>query len=105
MKLLQPIDVLVASGLTYIATMPELFIRFVGPMEILDAIRLILPTLTRILPKLMPAAVGLSIVQVGALILHASRAEFVVLPINVALLVLALFVVWGRSRKAPIASR
>ena len=106
MKLFTPIDVLGAS-MAYVPTMPELFIRFVGLMEILGAIGLILPSATRILPVLTPAAaVGLSIVQVAAIILHAARGETAMsLPANLVLLALSLFIIWGRTKKAPITPR
>jgi uncharacterized membrane protein YphA (DoxX/SURF4 family) len=105
-KLFTPIDALGAM-MTYVPTMPELFIRFLGLMEILGAIGLILPSVTRILPVLTPAAaVGLSIVQVAAIILHATRGETAMsLPANLVLLALSLFIVWGRTKKAPIAPR
>lgn len=106
MKLFTPIDALGAM-MAYVPTMPELFIRFVGLMEILGAIGLILPSATRILPMLTPAAaVGLSVVQVAAIVLHASRGETAMsLPANLVLLALSLFILWGRSKKAPIAPR
>ena len=70
------------------------------------AIGLILPALTRILPRLTPlAALGVSIIQVLAMLFHVSRGEFMVLPLNVVLLALSLFVLWGRERKAPIGPR
>ncbi|HYD70413.1 DoxX family protein [Azospirillum sp.] len=107
MKLFLPMDALVSMGLRYVTTMPELFIRFVGLMEILGATGLILPSLTRILPVLtLAAAVGLSVVQVAAIILHATRGETAMsLPVNLVLLALSLFIVWGRTKKARIASR
>lgn len=106
-KLSQPMDVLAAMGMGYVKSLPEMFIRFVALMEVLGAIGLVLPSLTRILPGLTPAAaVGLSIVQVSAIILHASRGETAVtLPVNLVLLGLALFILWGRTRKAPIVAR
>ena len=105
-KLFTPIDALGAM-MAYVPTMPELFIRFVGLAEILGAIGLILPSVTRILPRLTPAAaVGLSIVQVAAIVLHASRGETAMtLPVNLLLLALSIFVIWGRTKKAPIAPR
>ena len=107
MKLFQPIETLAAAGMAYVTTMPELFIRSVGVLEILGAIGVVLPALTHIRPMLTPAAaVGLSLVQVSAIILHALRGETAMtLPMNLVLLALALFVVWGRTRKAPIAAR
>lgn len=106
MKVSQPIEALVASGLGYAGDYPELLTRFIGTMELLGAIGIILPALTRILPGLTPlAALGFSVIQVLAMGVHASRGEFMVLPMNVVLLALSLFVLWGRTRKAPIAPR
>ena len=106
MKLFTPIDALGAM-MAYVPTMPELFIRFVGLMEILGAIGLILPSVTRRLPVLTPvAAFGLAVVQVAAIILHATRGETAMsLPANLVLLALSLFIIWGRTKKAPIAAR
>lgn len=107
MKLSQPMAGLAAMGMGYATTLPELFVRFVGLMEVLGAIGLILPAATRILPFLTPlAALGLTIVQVAAIVLHATRGETAMtLPINLVLLALALFVLWGRTRRAVIAPR
>jgi putative oxidoreductase len=107
MKLSQPMAGLAAMGMGYATEMPELFVRFVGLMEVLGAIGLIAPAASRILPILTPlAALGLSVVQVAAIILHAVRGETAMtLPMNLVLLALSLFVLWGRIRKAPIAAR
>lgn len=107
MKLSQPMTGLAAMGMGYAVEMPELFVRFVGLMEVLGAIGLVAPAASRILPILTPlAALGLSVVQVAAIILHAMRGETAMtLPINVVLLALSLFVLWGRLRKVPIAAR
>lgn len=106
MKLTQPIDALVASGMSYAGDYPEMLTRFIGTMEVLGAIGIILPAATRIAPFLTPlAALGFSTIQVLAIGLHTMRGEFQVLPVNFVLLALALFVLWGRLRKAPISSR
>jgi uncharacterized membrane protein YphA (DoxX/SURF4 family) len=107
MKLSQPMAGLAAMGMGYATEMPELFVRFVGLMEVLGAIGLIAPAASRILPILTPlAALGLSVVQVAAIILHAVRGETAMtLPMNLVLLALSLLVLWGRIRKAPIAAR
>ncbi len=105
-KLTQPIDALATMGMGFVLAVPELLTRFIGLAEVLGAAGLILPAATRILPRLTPlAALGLSTIQVLAILLHASRGEFMVLPMNVVLLALSLFVLWGRERKAPIAAR
>lgn len=106
MKLLQPLEALAASGLTYVLDYPELFTRFVGTVEVLGAIGIVLPALTRIAPVLTPlAALGFSVIQILAMGLHTLRGEFYVLPMNVVLLALSLFVLWGRLNKAPVAPR
>ena len=106
MKISQPIEALVASGMAYASDYPELLTRFIGTMEILGALGLILPAATRILPGLTPlAALGLSVIQVLAMGVHISRGEFMVLPMNLVLLALSLFIFWGRSRKAPVSAR
>jgi hypothetical protein len=40
-----------------------------------------------------------------ALIFHLTRGETSAVPINFAIGALAVFVAWGRSRKAPIPPR
>ena len=105
-KLTQPIDALAAMGMGFVLIVPELLTRFIGLAEILGAAGLILPAATRIMPRLTPlAALGLSVIQVLAILLHASRGEFMVLPMNLVLLALSLTVLWGRERRAPIAPR
>jgi putative oxidoreductase len=105
-KLTQPIDALATMGMGFVLVVPELLTRFIGVAEVLGAAGLILPAATRILPRLTPlAALGLSTIQVLAILLHASRGEFMVLPMNLVLLALSLFVLWGRERKAPISAR
>lgn len=67
--------------------------RLIGLAELLGAVGLILPWLTGILPLLTPlAALGLVLVQVGAIALHLRRRETQILGLNVALLLAAAFV-------------
>jgi putative oxidoreductase len=74
------------------------FVRFVGTSELLGALGLLLPMLTGILPWLTPlAAIGLSLIQVLAIFTeHLPKKEYNVLPINIVLLALSVFVVFGR---------
>lgn len=105
-KVSQSMEGLAAMGMSYAVDFPELLTRFIGTMEILGAIGIILPALTRIMPRLTPlAALGFSVIQVLAMGVHISRGEFMVLPMNLVLLALSLFVLWGRARKAPISPR
>ena len=86
---------------------PAWFTRFIGVAEVAGAVGMILPAATRILPWLTPlAASGFAVVQVAAIGLHATRGETAMtLPINVLLLTLSLYVLWGRWRRLPIAPR
>lgn len=106
-KLSQPMDALAAMGMRYAIDYPDLLTRFVGTAELLGAIGIVLPALTRILPRLTPlAALGFSAIQVLAIGLHAMRGETgQTLPMNLVLLALSLFVAWGRTSKAPIGPR
>jgi uncharacterized membrane protein YphA (DoxX/SURF4 family) len=74
------------------------FIRFVGTSELLGALGLILPLLTGVLPWLTPlAAIGLTVIQLLAIFTeHLPKKEYNVIPVNVVLLALAVFVVFGR---------
>ena len=86
--------------------LPGLFLRFLGIVEVLGGLGLILPALLRIRPGLTPlAAVGLLIIMIGAtLITLASGAIGSAVPPLVVGLLLA-FVAYGRWRLAPIQPR
>src|SRR5687768_4971649 len=96
MKAFQPIPKL-AAMMGWPGDYPGLT-RFVAWAEIAAAVGMILPILLDILPWLTPlAAIGLSLIQVFALILHARRGETAkTLPANLVLLGLSLFVAIGR---------
>jgi hypothetical protein len=88
------------------AFLPRWFQVFIGAAEVLAAIGLILPGVTRIMPFLVTwAAVGLMIVTVSATILHTTRGEFSSAATTFVLLVLATFVAWQRGRVRPIPPR
>ncbi len=88
------------------AMLPRWFQLFLGVAEVLAAVGLTLPGLTRILPGLVPAAaVGVMVVMVGATILHLSRGEHASAATTFVLLLIATFVAHGRWRRLPIAPR
>lgn len=98
MKLSQPIPELTAM-MGWPGFMPEAVVRFVGFVELAGAIGLVLPMLTKVLPRLtIFAALGFVALQIGAIGLHISQAEYSVLPINLILLLLAGFVAYGRNK-------
>ncbi|WP_027553481.1 DoxX family protein [Bradyrhizobium sp. Cp5.3] len=104
-KLLTPIPQL-AAMMPWAGEYSETFVRFVALVDLTGGIGILLPALTRILPRLtVLAALGCAVLQVLALVFHISRGEAAVTPLNVVLLALALFVLWGRNGKAPIAPR
>ena len=85
--------------------LPGLFTRFLGVVETLGALGLILPSLLRIKPGLTPlAAAGLVIIMIGATVLTARvSVGGAVVPLVVGLL--AAFVAYGRWRLAPIPAK
>ena len=99
-KLAQSSDALVAMGMAWVASSPIALVRFIGLAEVAGALGMILPWATRIMPRLTPlAALGLCAIQVLAMPVHIFRGEYGVLPINLMLFAMALFVWWGRSRR------
>ncbi len=105
-KLMSGSAELVAIGMGWAENAPFLLIKFIGLAEVAGGLGLILPAATRIMPHLTNlAAAGLAVIMVLAAGLHITRGEFEVVPVNVILLALAAFVIWGRTNKAPIAPR
>jgi uncharacterized membrane protein YphA (DoxX/SURF4 family) len=96
MKLTQPKDK-IATSMAWATDFSPTAIKFIGLVEVLGALGLVLPAVTGIATFLTPlAAVGLALVMVGAAITHGRRGEGQMIGVNVVLLVLALFVAWGR---------
>ena len=88
------------------ASLPRWFQLFLGIAEILAAVGLTRPGLTRILPELVTwAAVGIIIVMVSATVYHVARSEMSSAAITLVLLVMAAFVAYMRHRVLPIPRR
>lgn len=98
MKTFQPDGVRKNPQMTWAHDKADGYIRFVGVSELLGALGIILPILTGILPWLTPiAAVGLSLIQLLAIfVVHLPKKEYQVIPVNIVLLALSVFVVYGR---------
>jgi putative oxidoreductase len=106
MKGMMPIADLAAMGLLWAEGAPVWLVRGIALLEFLGAVGVILPAATRILPQLtVLAAWGLLAIQALAIPFHMIRGEFEPLPFNLIYVALAVFVLWGRTRKAPIAPR
>ena len=93
MKLTSPKEKLVASGMGWTEDYSDGQVKTIGTLEVLGAIGLILPAALGIAEILTPlAAVGLALTMVGAAVVHAKRGEGQMIPVNVVLGGLALFV-------------
>lgn len=100
-KAFRPPAALVASGIGWAGDVPLFAVRAIGIVEVLGALGLVLPPLVNVAPILARlAAVGLDLVQVGAVVFHVRRRESKVLPMNLVLFVMAViagvlgFIVW-----------
>ena len=88
------------------AELPRAFWLFLGVAEVLAAVGLTLPGITRILPWLVPcAAAGVMLVMIAATIWHIARAEYSSAAITVVLLAMATVTAYGRWRLLPIRPR
>jgi putative oxidoreductase len=88
------------------ASLPRWFSLFLGVAEVLAAVGLTLPGLTRILPWLVVwAAGGIMIVTVSATVYHLMRGEFSSAAITLMLFVMATFLAYMRHRVVPIGGR
>jgi uncharacterized membrane protein YphA (DoxX/SURF4 family) len=78
-------------------TLAKPLVQFIGICEILGAIGIVLPLALGIAPFLTPiAAISLALVMFLALIFHGKRGEWKVFPMPTVLMLLAIFVAWGR---------
>ena len=88
------------------ASLPRWFQLFLGGAEVLAAVGLTLPGLTRIQPWLVTwAAVGIMVVMVSATVFHLMRGEISSAAITLLLLAMATFVAYMRHRVLPIGVR
>ena len=88
------------------ASIAPAFRIFIGVAEVLAAVGLTLPGITRILPWLIPwAAAGLMIVMLGATILHGMRGEVGSAMTTAILFIVATFVAYMRWKVNPILPR
>jgi uncharacterized membrane protein len=105
MKTMTPIPELSAM-MPWAGEYSATFVRTIGVIDIAGGLGLLLPSLTRILPRLtVIAAAACVLLQILAIGFHAMRSEFEVLPLNAVYIGLALIVLWGRGHKAPIEAR
>ncbi|PXY42280.1 hypothetical protein DMB65_03365 [Flavobacterium cheongpyeongense] len=100
-KLLLPIEE-TAKMLPWAKDNPDL-LKFTGLIDLLGGLGIILPTAFRMQPRLtIFAAYGTIALMILASIFHISRGEASLIGMNIFFLILAAFVAWGRTKKAPI---
>ena len=88
------------------AALARWFQIFIGSSEVVAAIGLTIPGITRIQPWLVSAAAaGLMIVMISATVFHLMRGEISSAITTLVLLLLATFVAYMRWRVAPIRTR
>jgi uncharacterized membrane protein YphA (DoxX/SURF4 family) len=104
-KLLTPVAE-VAEAFPWAGETPTVLLHTTAVLDVFGGLGVLLPSLTRIRPGLaVLAALGCGALQLSAIVFHVVRGEGTEVGINVALLALALFVAWGRGRRAPVPAR
>ncbi|WP_428657280.1 DoxX family protein [Runella sp.] len=104
MKLFQPADKL-AEMWPWTVENANL-VKLTGVLDFLAGIGLVFPSLLRIQPKLtIYAAYGTIALMIAAGIFHIVRGEASQIGVNIFFAVFAVFIVWGRLKKAPITPK
>lgn len=97
MKLLMPRADLVAKLGDWVEGLPVPLLKALGLVEVLAAVGLVLPPWVGVLPVLTPlAAAGVVVIMLGAVVVHARRAEYPNAAVNVVLAAIAVTVAWTR---------
>ena len=94
-----------AADLTAQSPMPVWFLRFIGVMEVLGGLGLVLPGILRMQTALTPlAAAGLSIIMIGAVVttLQTMGPTMAAMPLVTG--ALTIFVAYGRWHLAPLSA-
>lgn len=90
------------AGVLWPMDAPIALVRFIGGAELAGSVAIVLPAFMSFRGALTrAAAVGFAAIQTLAIPFHIVRGEASVVPFNLLLLALALFVVWGRKRSEP----
>jgi hypothetical protein len=72
---------------------PEPQIKGIGTLEVLAALGLILPALLDIAPELVGvAAIGVALLMLGAAATHLRRKEAQMVPVNLVIAAIAVFI-------------
>jgi putative oxidoreductase len=94
------------AAVPWIADVPAPLVKLIGLCEILGALGLVFPSLTRIRPHLTPVAAScLTTVMMLAIAFHLYRGDTVVVVVPAALALASAMVAYGRFRKVSITPR
>jgi DoxX-like family len=105
LKLARPKEKLVASGMGALEHFSGGTVKAIGVLEVLAAVGLILPAALGVAPVLVPlAALGVVLLMVGAIVVHLGRREAQGVAVTMALLAMAVVVVWGRLGPQPFTN-
>ena len=102
LKLLMPVETL---GLTmpWVSLAPGWLVGFIGFLELAVSIFLIVPALLRFRPEYgIYAGWTLASFMGIAIVYHLINREYAAIPYNLVALLLAGFVIWGRTYQDPI---
>jgi hypothetical protein len=103
LKLTQSRDHLLRSGMTWVDDFSTPAVRTIGALELLGALALVMPAAFGAATWLTPlAAIGLTLLMAGAVIVHLRRHEASLAVGTGLLLLLAAFVAWGRVGPYPL---
>lgn len=81
-------------------------VLFTGVIDLLAGIGIVFPTLLRLKTKLtIFAAYGIIVLMIVASIFHISRGEAKDIGFNIFMLLVAVFVAWGRQKRATIIDK
>ena len=102
-KLVMSPEAMAAMGSPNQVHLPGLFLKFLGVVEVLGALGLILPGLFRIRTGLTPlAALGLFIIMVGAVIITIMGDGVAAAVVPFVFALLCAFVAYGRWKLRPL---
>lgn len=105
MKLFQPIEKLSEMWL-WTSQVPVALLKLTGIVDLLGGIGLILPSLLRFMPKVVPmTAIAIVVLMVCASIFHIARGEASQIGANFVFVLIAAFIAWGRRSKVPITAK
>ncbi|MBL8944273.1 MAG: DoxX family protein [Myxococcales bacterium] len=85
---------------------PSVLVHATAVLDILGGLGVLLPSVTRVVPRLaVMAALGCAALQGAAIVFLLSHGEVTTTAFNFLLAVLSLFVAWGRWWAGPAVRR